>query len=365
MGANGDLDWNPYTDADKDNPYSSYYQPKGDARFYSELTEEAKIKKHFSRIGLGYALFSAIALIVSMVIAGIVYELFPDFYGTTLFRNMVTPVALYIFALPVLLIALSPCEPKAPEKKRMRFGEWMLFLIASFGFMYIGSIVGNTVMSALSELVGYDYGNMLESLIDEDSLLITALFTVVVAPIGEEIVFRKLIIDRTQKHGPVISIGLSALIFGLMHGNFYQFFYCVALGVILGYIYYVTGRLYLTIAIHAVVNFIGSVVSALLTPISDAITSLETEDPMAIIGIIMEQPIAAVGFAVFTLFVYASMICAVILPLAFRKKLVSRLSPAEVSIPRGKIVQTVILSGGIIAMLVVYLLEFGLNLIPL
>ena len=365
FGSNGGgCDWNPYTEK-SDNPYSKNYREKKDDAFCSELCEQEKHKKHFSRIGLGYALLSVITLIVVTIVAAVVRYVDPEFYSSTLFLNLLTPLALYVFSLPVLLIILSGCEAKTPEKRHMGFGEWMLFLIASFGFMYIGSIVGNSVMTFLSELVGYDYGNALESIIDDENLLVTAFFTVIVAPIGEEIIFRKLMIDRTQKYGPVISIGLSGLVFGLMHGNFYQFFYCFALGIILGYMYYTTGKLYLTIAIHATVNFFGSIVTSLLTPVSDALMELDTTDPAAILEIVMEQPWAVAGFLAFTLFVYAAMACAVIFPLAFRKKLKSRLVSGEVSIPRGRVIQTVILNGGMIAMLVIYLLEFGLNLIPL
>ncbi len=362
-GANG-CDWNPYTE-DTQNPYSNHHTKKKEAPFNSELAEESKHRNHFSRIGFGYALFSVITLAVTMIIAALVSYLNPEFYNSTLFLNLLTPLALYVFALPVLLIVLSGCESKTPQKRRMGFGEWMLFLIASFGFMYIGSLIGNTVMTFLSELVGYDYGNALESIIDEENLFVTAIFTVIVAPIGEEFVFRKLIIDRTQKYGPLVSIGLSGLMFGLMHGNFYQFFYCFALGIILGYMYYTTGKLYLTIAIHASVNFVGSVVSSLLTPISDALMAVDPEDPTAMLEIVMEQPIAMMGFLVFTVFVYAAMACAVIFPLAFRKKLASRLLPGEIFIPRSRVAPIVILNVGIIVMLIVYLLEFGLNLLPI
>ena len=230
--------------------------------------------------------------------------------------------------------------------------------------MYIGSIIGNTVMSSLSELVGYDYSNALSSIIDDENLIITIIFAVIIAPIGEEFVFRKLIIDRTQKYGPLISIGLSGLMFGIMHSNFYQFFYCFALGIILGYIYYTTGKLYLTIAIHAVVNFVGGVIPSLFTSIIDALLAADPEDPSAMLEIVMENPLTFVGLIIFELFVYAAMACAVIFPLVFRKKLKGKLLPGEVCIPRQKLIPTVILNGGVIAMFVVYLLEFGLNLLP-
>ena len=364
---------NPYNNFYRENhrsePHREYGNPysRGGNNYNTTtlLEDEEKAKQHFSRIGKGYALFSVITLLVSTVIAVVVSFVNPDFYNTTLFLNLLTPLSLYVFALPVLLIVLSKCEAKAPEKRKMRFGEWMLFLIASFGFMYIGSFIGNAVMDYLSQVMGYDYGNSLESIVDNENILITAFFTVIVAPIGEEFVFRKLIIDRTQKYGPLLSIGLSGLMFGLMHGNFYQFFYCFALGIVLGYVYYTTGKLYLTIALHAVINLVGGVLTTLLAPISDALLTLDLEDPEAIISFASENILGVIALAVFTLFIYASIACAIIFPLAFKNKLKERLHGAQIPIQKGKVFPIAIMNGGMIAMFVIYFLEFGLNLLPI
>lgn len=364
-----------FDDIDFDNPYSSHYRHQNDNNFgadfkvneeppysYAPMLDEENEKRHFSKLGLGYALFTAISFAVSLIIQIIVLLINPELYESTLFLNIVTPVSLYLFALPALLIVLSKCESKPPEKKRMSFGAFILFLITAFGFMYIGAIIGDSVMELISESVGYDYSNGLEGIIDNDKLWLTAIFTVVIAPIGEEFVFRKLIIDRTQKYGGFISIGLSGLVFGLMHGNLYQFFYCFLLGLLLGYIYYTTGKLYITIAIHAIVNFVGSIVTSLLAPVSDALETVDPEDVDALTGFVTENVWAILGLLVFSLFIYAAMACAVIFPIVFRKKL--RLGKGEVVIPWGKIVPIVILNSGMITMIILYLLEFGLNLLP-
>ncbi len=358
-----------------DNPYSRHYrEPKYDdfgADFkvneepsysYAPMLDEQKEKRNFSRIGLGYALFTAISFAASLLIQIIVLLVNPEFYETTLFLNIVTPLSLYLFALPVLLIILSKCEAKPPEKRKMGFGAFLLFLITAFGFMYIGAMIGNYVMDVISYAVGYDYSNGLESIIDDQNIWVTAIFTVIIAPIGEEFVFRKLIIDRTQKYGGFVSVGLSGLMFGLMHGNFYQFFYCFMLGLLLGYIYYSTGKLYITIAIHAIVNFVGSVLTSLLTPVLEALETIDPNDTEMMMTFVEENLLPMLGAVLFSLFTYAAMACAVILPLAFRRKL--KLGRGEVAIPKSKIIPVVILNGGIIAMLILYIFEFGLNLLP-
>ncbi len=328
------------------------------------LIDEAKEKKNFSRLGFGYALFSVISLAASLIIQLAVLRLAPDFYQTTLFMNILSPISLYIFALPVLLIIISSSEAKAPPKRRMGFGAFLVFLIVSFGCMYIGSYIGNFTMSVISSVMNYDYSNALNSIIDYDNLWITAIFTVIVAPIAEELVFRKLIIDRTQKYGGFVCVLLSALIFGLMHGNLYQFFYCFFLGLILGYIYYSTGKIHLTIVIHAIINFFGSIFSAWLSPIAEKMLELtESSDTEAYIEFLSEHGLELLLMSGFSIFIYASMLAAIILPIVLRKKIV--LARGEITIPKNRIFKVVFLNAGILVMLIVYALEFALNLLPL
>ena len=331
------------------------------------LFDAQKEKKVFSRIGLGLALFSLVTLAVSLMIQLVVMYVSPDFAETSLFLNLLTPVSLYLFALPVLMLTLGKMEAKAPQKRKMGVGQWLIVLLISFGLMYIGSYVGNFVMSMASEIVGYDYSNMLDSVIDDNNLWVTAIFVVIVAPIGEEFVFRKLIIDRTAKYGCVVSVMLSGLAFGLMHANFYQFFYAAALGIVLGYVYYNTGKLHLTIALHAVINFMGSIVSSLLLQgtekMEEAMGNLNGSDAEAGIDFLLEHGGTLVGLLVFEIFVIGAMICAVVLPIVLRKRI--KIEKGEVEIPRGKVLDTVVLNTGVILMLVVYAIEFALNLLPI
>ena len=81
----------------------------------------------------------------------------------------------------------------------------------------------------------------------------------VAAPIFEEIVYRKLVIDRLRRYGDLFAVVVSGLIFGLIHGNFSQFFYATLLGFLFALVYLYSGKLRYTIALHIAINFIGSV----------------------------------------------------------------------------------------------------------
>lgn len=327
--------------------------------------DEQRSKRVFSRLGFGFALFSLISMAVALIIQAVVVMVYPELYRNTLFLNLLSPVSLYLFALPVLLLVVGNLRASKPEGQKMKLSKWILILIISFGLMYIGSYIGNFLMFIMSALTGYDYSNALNSLVDQDNIWITAIFTVIVAPIGEELVFRKLIIDRTHKYGAFASVFLSGLMFGLMHGNLYQFFYAFALGLVLGYVYYSTGKLYLTIAIHAVINFVGSVVaSRLMQSVEELVSTLEgAADPESMFMALASDAWGMLMMLIFVSFVFAAMVCAVVLPIALRKSITLR--KGEEEIPRGRVGRVVFLNVGIIVMLIVYVLEFVLNLLPL
>lgn len=328
----------------------------------------SEARRAYSKVGFGYAVYAVISLIVALIIQVVLLLVSPDLIKNTLVLNLISPISLYIFALPALLLILAVCRAKgkSPEKKKLGFGAWLLILLISFGLMYIGSFTGQFVMWGISGIVGYDYSNMLETMIDYDNMWVTVIFMCVVAPIGEEFVFRKLIIDRTHKYGGFVSVLVSGLIFGLMHANFYQFFYAFALGLVLGYVYYSTGRVWYTIALHAAINFVGSVVTAYLnlgvTQMSEALGTLNTENTDEVLSFAGRYGWVILAEYAFLALVLVAMICAVVLPIVLRKKIV--LERNELLAPRKKVLGAAFLNVGVIVMLVVYVVQFALSLIP-
>lgn len=327
-----------------------------------------EVRKNFSVIGFGIALYTAVSLVAVLIIEIIGLSIDPDILENNLFLNLVTPVSLYLFALPILLLVLRLFDVKgeSPERKNMSFGAWIAIFFISFGFMYIGSYVGQGVMLGFSTAVGYDYSNALETIIDYDNMWVTAIFICIVAPIGEEFVFRKLIIDRTHKFGGFVSIFFSALIFGLMHANFYQFFYALALGLVLGYVYYSTGNIWYGIGIHSAINFVGSVVTSYLNigleEMSEALARLDMGNVDATIEFLKAYWFVILAENAFSILVIVSMILAIILPIKFRYNII--LERRSLALPRGKTLGAAFLNVGVIILLAVYIFEFVLNLLP-
>ena len=111
--------------------------------------------------------------------------------------------------------------------------------------------------------------NQVEEMIMDMSLWAVILSAVILAPIMEELIFRKLVLDRLAGYGPAVAMSVSALVFGLAHGNFYQFFYAFLLGLIFAYIYLRTGKVRYSMMLHMMVNFCGSVIPILIMRVVD------------------------------------------------------------------------------------------------
>lgn len=84
------------------------------------------------------------------------------------------------------------------------------------------------------------------------------LMVVVAAPLCEELFCRGILLRGMLTHTrPAAAIPMSALMFAVMHLNLAQGFVALCLGLLLGYVYYRTGCLWLTILMHATNNFLG------------------------------------------------------------------------------------------------------------
>ena len=70
------------------------------------------------------------------------------------------------------------------------------------------------------------------------------------APITEEFIFRKFLIDRLAVYSKTLAIFSSGILFGIIHCNFVQFFVAIVLGWTFAYAYVETGNILITITYH-------------------------------------------------------------------------------------------------------------------
>lgn len=200
-----------------------------------------------------------------------------------------------IFAFDYLI-----ARPMTGRKLNFNFSPtnlttYLLIFPMMLGMMFIAEfITGRIPISGpfFGQFYEFFSGLMERMTKDKATLIILA---VVMAPIFEEIVFRGIIQKGLINKGvnPWKAIGISAVVFGLVHGNPWQFVGAVLLGGVLGFVYYKTKSLLLPILLHAFNNL----VSSFLIFYADTESFAETFK-------IPEFWILAAGLVLFSLFFY-------------------------------------------------------------
>lgn len=240
-------------------------QPEYDWKITADAVQREG-RKIFSRIGVAFAVFLGVTIAAQAGLSALFYfDLIPSQFVTANTSVLLSMVSMYGIAFPIFWLLLKRI-PKVEKVERQTWSTASLavvFLI-SMATIYIGNIIGQLLMFGVSLITGEPMVNDMQDLIMNMDIPVIFLFTVIVAPVMEELMYRKLLIDRIRQYGEGISVVLSGVLFGLAHGNFYQFFYAFALGVIFAYIYIKSGNVKYTIVFHMIINFIGGIFPMLL-----------------------------------------------------------------------------------------------------
>ncbi|WP_034527336.1 CPBP family intramembrane glutamic endopeptidase [Bifidobacterium stellenboschense] len=212
--------------------------------------------RRFMLVGVALCVTVAFWVGLNTVLSGLLRPLFP--VGAPMWLSMlISSGPLYAVAMPLGFTVLA--RVPALQVREFPLGGkrfWML-MVACFPIMTVGGLIGDWLSQAVS---GGTATNRVSDMVMQSDPWVNALFVVLLAPIFEEWLFRRQIIDRTRRYGERTAIVLSAFAFALFHMNLYQFFYAFGIGLVLGYAYMRTGRLRYCIIMHMVINTSGSLV---------------------------------------------------------------------------------------------------------
>ena len=170
-------------------------------------------------------------------------------------------VPMYAVAMPLSLIFFNFEPAQKPTQKSIPFPLLLGLLAICFALTYAGNYLGQIVNAIIGAITGKQPPNDLQELTMESPFWTNLLFCGILAPVMEEIFYRKMLIDRLRPLGEIPTVLISGILFGLIHGNFNQFFYAAFIGILFGYIYLYTGKIRYTIALHMGVNLVGGVYS--------------------------------------------------------------------------------------------------------
>ena len=188
--------------------------------------------------------------------------------------------ALYLIAFPLLLLMVRKLPSAQRQGQDINIKEFGYIFLVSHAVMIIGAIFSNWLNSVISSIIGHEVTNATAELISRTPLWLIILVVVIIGPIVEEMIFRKVFIDKLSIYGDRLAIVVSAVAFGLFHGNLYQLFYATGLGLILGYVYTKTRRSIYNCLLHMALNFMGSIPSLLAQDSMNRISELPAGAPI-------------------------------------------------------------------------------------
>ncbi len=216
-------------------------------------------RKYFSVVGFAVFALVVIQNLTSLSLGLAVSRFAPWIFDNVILSSILNMLPIYLFAVPVFILLLSRLPAVEPLSEPLGAKGWWGGLCCTVTMMTLGNYLSQMIILWFEVMMGREQTNPVESMTVNTPWWVNLIFVAILAPILEELVFRKLLCRHLLPLGEGYAIILSAVIFGLCHGNLFQFFYAFGVGLILALIYVKTGNLIHTITFHFIINFFGGV----------------------------------------------------------------------------------------------------------
>lgn len=233
--------------------------------FAGDKESDDTLKGRIGSIGIRYSIFSmAVTLfqIAAMVLLktyapNVIYAL-----GTNLSFLLII-LSVDVVGFPLAYRVNKNLKKERLSQQKLGLGSFLLFVLMSAGLIGVGGLIGTLFHSALTFFSGNTSSGIADLMLSS-GMFMRILTIGILAPIFEELIFRKLVIDHLIKYGEFVAILTSGLMFGLFHGNFQQCFFATFLGWLWAFVYVRTGRIHYTIMMHMIVNMSTSAITIYL-----------------------------------------------------------------------------------------------------
>ncbi|MBC1492439.1 CPBP family intramembrane metalloprotease [Listeria booriae] len=158
-----------------------------------------------------------------------------------------------------LLLRKQPRSTKIEQGQPASAGVSVIYAVLGFVALLIGQYIAIAIMSMFGVGGASQNTEMLGELARAVPLMIV--FTSVLAPILEEIVFRKIIYGGLASRMNIhVAAVISSLFFGLMHMDLAYLLVYFVIGLMLCYMYTKTKRIAVPIAAHMLMNVIAMII---------------------------------------------------------------------------------------------------------
>lgn len=215
------------------------------------MTEKRMIKRDCNWIGWGLIIYTLISFVVVFVdmtlrlipiywnvsdeaeqnrLIEIMFEEY-DKYGT----SMIVSVVLGVLFLAVFFINRIKVKELFQTRRKMTVKEFVqilcVFMGAQFAFSYVFELIEWIV-----NLFGYTAVGELESATAISTTISMFLYACIIGPIAEELVYRGFVLRGLEKHGKILTIVVSSVLFGIMHANLPQAAFAFSVGFVFAYV---------------------------------------------------------------------------------------------------------------------------------
>lgn len=215
-------------------------------------------KKYFSTVG--FAIFTLIAITSGVTFGAtfLIGRFAPELFKTDYLKILLNAVIIYGLAMPSAYLILRKLPKDTNPSEKLGFGKIIGLFFVCVTFMSIGNSISNIAIGLFESIKGDAIVNSVDASISENWIA-NLVILVFLAPLFEELFFRKILCDRLLPLGELSTIFISAALFGLAHGNFYQVFYGFFVGLIFSAIYVRTGRIRYSLTFHIILNFLSTI----------------------------------------------------------------------------------------------------------
>lgn len=228
---------------------------------------ETSMRQDFSKIGWALVLSQLtmffLSILLSLIASALLQAFSPLRNTWAQMEGWIVMLSALGGALPMLMLGKESrlLDNMFERREKVWPVQVVFYFLMILGLQMLTSIVCAPVVH-LMESAGASFdsaNNVATSYAVSGSMLV---YSVLVAPVVEELVYRGALLRSLERYGRWFAIIISALIFGLMHGNAVQFPVAFVIGLTFGYLS-LKYSLRLTIVLHILNNLFVDLVGRL------------------------------------------------------------------------------------------------------
>lgn len=307
--------------------------------------ENTRLQLKKTSSGIGYFIFAMIlalnAVSVLLMVLAIIVDGSLKNPAYLLLDNIASISSMFIIGLFYCLFSKTQLNDVFPLKK-ISLKMAAATVTISLALALLANFFADLFVGGISLFGIKNYAEMDFEITNPVEIILNIIAISIIPALSEEFAFRGIILSRLRKYGDGFAVFISALLFGLLHGNIVQIPFAFIVGL---------GLAFVTIKTSSIVP---AIITHFLNNLSSVIISIIEENKL------MNEEIADGFYYLFLIIVF---ILAVFISYKLSQKSFFKLKKYTL-IPFKERVKAVFTSSGIIVALAAILLEVVLSVIP-